>query len=375
MDQQHPVTNYIKDAKKQGMSNDEIVRELTAAGWQVNQILDAVLHHVVPVPVPGAGQTTVSADNIITVKNISKSYDGKAKALDNVSLEVRRGSITGLLGPNGAGKTTLVRILTTLLSPTSGQATVAGFDVVHQAQLLRSAIGLAGQYAAVDAILTGRENLEMVGRLYHLTAEQAKARASELLRQFNLEDAADRLSKTYSGGMRRRLDLAASLIMRPQILFLDEPTTGLDPRSRFEMWDVIRELVEGGTTVLLTTQYLEEADQLADYIFVIDHGHIIAQGTADQLKRQVGGDVLELHLLDHSLAPKAAEMIKEFGDEPPQGNTTSGIITMATSGGAQALVEAVRKMDEQKIKLNDVMLRRPSLDDVFMKLTGHGTDM
>ncbi len=314
MNSQHPVTTYIKDAKKQGMSNQEIIAELTKAGWQVNQILDAVLHHVVPVPVPGPGQTAPPADNIITVKEISKSYDGKSKALDSVSLEVRRGSITGLLGPNGAGKTTLVRILTTLLSPTSGQATVAGFDVVHQAQQLRGAIGLAGQYAAVDAILTGRENLEMVGRLYHLTKEQAKARAAELLKQFSLEDAGDRQASTYSGGMRRRLDLAASLIMKPQILFLDEPTTGLDPRSRFDMWNVIRDLVEGGTTVLLTTQYLEEADQLADFIFVIDHGRIIAQGTADQLKKQVGGDVLELHLTDHHAAAAVAESIKHFGD-------------------------------------------------------------
>ncbi len=367
----HPVTQYIEEARKQGMSHEEIVKELTTAGWQVNEILDAVLKHSVPVPVPGKAPTP--SDAIISVKGITKSYDHKTKALDNVSLEVKRGSITALLGPNGAGKTTLVRILTTLLSPTSGQATVAGFDVVHQTQHIRSSIGLAGQYAAVDDILTGRENLEMVGRLYHLSAAEAKARAAELLKRFSLEDAGDRLSKTYSGGMRRRLDLAASLIMKPKILFLDEPTTGLDPRSRFEMWDVIRDLVEGGATVLLTTQYLEEADQLADYIFVIDHGHIIAQGTTNELKSQVGGDVLELHLTDHHAVTQAAEAIKEFGDEAPQANPSNGIITMATSKGAQALVEAVRQLDAQQIKLSDVMLRRPSLDDVFMKLTGHSS--
>ena len=356
------------------MSHEQIVSELTAAGWQVEQILEAVMKRVVPVPVPGAAPNKMVSDTIISVSGITKSYDHKTKALDNVSLQVKRGSVTALLGPNGAGKTTLVRILTTLLSPTSGQATVAGFDVVHQAQQLRSAIGLAGQYAAVDAILTGRENLEMVGRLYHLSKEQAKARAAELLKQFHLEDAGDRAAQTYSGGMRRRLDLAASLIMKPQILFLDEPTTGLDPRSRFDMWNVIRELVEGGTTVLLTTQYLEEADQLADYIFVIDHGHIIAQGTADQLKKQVGGDVLELHLTDHHAAGKVAASIKHFGDQAPEASNTSGIITMPTSKGAQVLVEVVRELDTQKVKLSDVMLRRPSLDDVFMKLTGHGAE-
>jgi ABC-2 type transport system ATP-binding protein len=214
----------------------------------------------------------------------------------------------------------------------------------------------------------------MVARLYHLSDSEAKVRASQLLKQFELEDAADRPAKTYSGGMRRRLDLAASLIMRPKMLFLDEPTTGLDPRSRFALWNVIRDLVEEGTTVLLTTQYLEEADQLADYIFVIDHGRIIAQGTADTLKRQTGGDVLELHLSQHDKAPIAAEMIREFGDGEPKANTTNGIVVMPTDKGASILVDVVRKLDSNGLKLSDVMLRRPSLDDVFMKLTGHGAE-
>lgn len=309
-------------------------------------------------------------EQIITVQQVSKLY-GKLKALDQVSLTVQKGSVTALLGPNGAGKTTLVRILTTLLTPSEGQATIAGLDVVKDAHDLRSIIGLAGQYAAVDEFLSGRENLEMVGRLYQLSAKEAKARATELLTQFNLEDAANRPLKTYSGGMRRRLDLAASLVIKPKVLFLDEPTTGLDPRSRFALWNVIRDLVAGGTTVLLTTQYLEEADQLAHQIFVIDHGKIIAQGTPDELKKQVGGEVLELHVTTHTDAPKAAELIKEFGSAEPVSDTTSGIVTMSAAGGASVLIDVVRKLDTAQIKLLDITLRRPSLDDVFMKLTGH----
>lgn len=367
---QHPITQYVKDAKAQGLTNDQIIKALTNAGWQVNEILDIVLRHILPVPLPGKD---TSAQIIISVNGVSKFYD-KFKALDNISLNVQRGSVTAILGPNGAGKTTLLKILTTLLSPSSGTATVSGFDVVRDAQKLRAAIGVAGQYAAVDEILTGRENLEMVGKLYHLTPADAKTRAAELLKQFDLEDAGDRTSKTYSGGMRRRLDLAASLVMKPKMLFLDEPTTGLDPHGRFALWNVIRDLVAGGTTVLLTTQYLEEADQLAHYIFVIDHGHIIAQGTKDELKSQAGGEVLELHMTEHRDAEKAAEIIKEFGDEPPHANIDTGVVTMPSAGGAAVLVDVVRKLDGANLKLSDVILRRPSLDDVFMKLTGHSTE-
>ena len=286
-------------------------------------------------------------------------------------MTVKRGSVTALLGPNGAGKTTLIRALTTLLRPTSGVITIAGFNTVGDAQKLRSIIGLAGQSVALDEILTGRENLEMVGRLYHLKTRDAQARAAELLKQFELEDAADRTVKTYSGGMRRRLDLAASIIFRPKILFLDEPTTGLDPRSRFMLWHTIRDLVADGTTVMLTTQYMEEADQLAQYIFVIDHGHIIAQGTADELKRQVGGDMIEIHMTNHRDAPRAANAIIQFGSEQPRVNEDSGIITMPVKGGAPVLVDIVRQLDDVSLKLSDIILRRPSLDDVFMKLTGH----
>lgn len=317
-----------------------------------------------------AAQPVADAAPVITVKQISKTY-GKVTALDQVSLKVQKGSVTALLGPNGAGKTTLVRILTTLLAPTNGQATIAGLDLIKDAHQLRSIIGLAGQYAAVDEFLSGRENLEMVGRLYQLSCKEAKVRATELLTQFQLEEAGNRTLKTYSGGMRRRLDLAASLVIKPKILFLDEPTTGLDPRSRFALWTVIRELVAGGTTVLLTTQYLEEADQLAHQVFVIDHGKIIAQGTPDELKTQVGGEVLELHVTNHQETTRAAEVIRQFGTGEPQADTTSGIVTMSATGGAAVLIDVVRQLDAAHISVLDITLRRPSLDDVFMKLTGH----
>jgi ABC-2 type transport system ATP-binding protein len=357
----HAVKDYISKARGAGMSNQQIVQMLAAAGWQMHDLIDIIIEP----------QQKEPTDSIISIKNVSKQYDKNIRALDNVSFDVARGRVTALLGPNGAGKTTLVRILTTLLQPTSGTVTIAGLDVVKDANRLRSIIGLTGQYAAVDEILTGRENLEMVGRLYHMRALEAKKRAAELLKQFDLEDAADRIAKTYSGGMRRRLDLAASLVMRPKVLFLDEPTTGLDPRSRFALWDVIRDLVKDGTTVLLTTQYLEEADQLADKIFVIDKGHIIAQGTADELKHQVGGDVLELHVNNIADAAHAAQTIKRYGDAAPTIDQTSGQITMPVSRGASVLIDVVRELDGAKIGIRNILMRRPSLDDVFMKLTGH----
>ncbi len=364
---EHPITKYVKEARQAGMTNEQIMEELNRAGWKTHEIFEIVLEQGAPVA-PSA--PTMPSDRIISVNGISKVF-GKLKAVDNVSLTVKRGKVTALLGPNGAGKTTLVRMLTTLQIPTAGSAKVAGLDIVQDAQQLRSIIGLAGQYAAVDEILTGRENLEMVGRLYHLTIAAAKTRAKELLKQFDLEEAADRPVKNYSGGMRRRLDLAASLIIRPKILFLDEPTTGLDPQGRFALWQIIRDLVDDGTTVLLTTQYLEEADQLAEDIFVIDHGRIIAQGTPDELKRQVGGEVLELHVADHHEAERAAKVVEQFGQEKPHFDITTGIVTMPTAKGASVLIDVVRQMDSASIKLADIILRRPSLDDVFIKLTGH----
>lgn len=357
------LTDFVTQSRQYGMTNEQIMQELLGAGWEVRDVADIVLER----------EEALSGDAIISAHGISKHFKN-VKALDNVSLDVKRGQVTALLGPNGAGKTTLVRVLSTLLTPTSGTAEVAGLDVVRDAQALRRIIGLAGQYAAVDEILSGRENLEMVARLYHLTKAESKKRAAELLRQFDLEDAADRQLKTYSGGMRRRLDLAASIVIKPKILFLDEPTTGLDPRSRFTMWNVIRDLVHAGTTVLLTTQYLEEADQLANYVFVIDHGHIIEKGTPDELKNKVGGDIVHLHIAHYADAEAAARIIQPFGEASAISNPDTGIVTMPVSGGAAILVDVVRALDAAGIKISDISLRRPSLDDVFMKLTGHAAE-
>jgi ABC-2 type transport system ATP-binding protein len=311
---------------------------------------------------------------IIEAEGLRKRYKDVV-ALDGVDLAVGEGRILGLLGPNGAGKTTAVRILTTLLDADEGRATVAGFDVVRDAEILRSVIGLAGQYAAVDENLTGLENLEMVGSLYHLPKAEARSRAEDVLERFELADAADRTAKTYSGGMRRRLDLGASLVARPRVLFLDEPTTGLDPRSRFELWDIIRELQKEGTTLLLTTQYLEEADVLADRIAVIDVGKVIAEGTADELKARVGGDVLDLRVADRARIAAAAGAVLGLGLGGAQVDNASGQISIpAGTDGASVLTEAVRRLDAEGVVLADVALHRPTLDDVFLRLTGRSAE-
>ena len=313
-------------------------------------------------------------EQAILVEGLTKRF-GEVEALRGVDLEVAPGSVVGLLGPNGAGKTTAVRILTTLLSPDGGRATVGGYDVVRDAERLRHVIGLAGQSAAVDENLTGLENLEMVGRLYHVDPEEARRRARSVLERFELTDAADRRAKTYSGGMRRRLDLGASLVGRPAILFLDEPTTGLDPRSRLEMWDIIRELQKDGTTLLLTTQYLDEADRLADRIAVIDGGLVIAEGTSDELKTRVGGEVLAVRVGDRARVSEAAGAILGLGPGGGQVDSVTGEITVPIgSDGTRILTEAVRRLDAARIELADIALRRPTLDDVFMALTGHAAD-
>ncbi|MEO0561220.1 MAG: ATP-binding cassette domain-containing protein [Chloroflexota bacterium] len=307
------------------------------------------------------------ANNTITVENVTKSF-GDLHALKGVSFHAPAGEVLGLLGPNGAGKTTLVRIMTTLLMPDSGSVTVAGIDVLNDRQAARAAIGLAGQYPAVDEVLTGRENLMMVGQLYHMSRKQARARADELLEQFTLTDAGGRPVKTYSGGMRRRLDLAASIVAKPPVLFLDEPTTGLDPRTRIDMWNAIRALVSDGTTLLLTTQYLEEADELANEIIVMDQGAVIATGTASELKGELASDYLVLSVADKDQTNAAMAALRGIGtDEPTRDN---GHITIPVVDGGQAIVEAVRVLDGQGIRIADLRLREPSLNDVFLAITG-----
>lgn len=309
----------------------------------------------------------------VIARGLVKHY-GKVKALDGIDLTVPRGSVLCLLGPNGAGKTTAIRILTTLLRPDAGTAEVAGVDVLKDPREVRRKIGLSGQYAAVDEYLTGFENLDMIGRLYHLGRKVSRERARELLAQFQLEDAGDRMAKTYSGGMRRRLDLAGALVADPPVLFLDEPTTGLDPRSRIDMWEVIKRLVTGGTSLLLTTQNLEEADLLASNIVVIDHGKVIAEGTADQLKAQVGGERLEITVADGAQLGAAKDLLEPLGVGRASLELHRRSLLMPVSGGARVLTEALRRLDAAQIGVDDVGLRRPTLDDVFLAFTGHATE-
>ena len=310
----------------------------------------------------------------VIAEDLVKTYrNGAVRALDHLSLDVEEGTVLSVLGPNGAGKTTCVRILATLLRPDSGRAMVGGIDVIKHPEKVREVIGLSGQYAAVDEILTGWDNLVMFGQLYHLGKKASVARAEELLERFSLTDSAKRPIKTYSGGMRRRLDLAASLIVKPKVLFLDEPTTGLDPRGRQEMWSVIEELVKGGVTLLLTTQYLEEADQLADEIAVIDHGKVIARGTSDVLKKQVGGERLEIVVETQHIA-KTVEVVSTVSGHKAIVDEGLRMISAPVSTGATALIEALRSLDTAGIHPLDVSLKRPSLDDVFLSLTGHAAE-
>jgi ABC-2 type transport system ATP-binding protein len=308
-------------------------------------------------------------DFMIEVERVEKRF-GDTHALAGIDMVAARGKVLALLGPNGAGKTTLVRILTTLLKPDAGRARVAGFDVVADAEALRSVIGLAGQYAAVDELLTGRENLELVGLWYHLEKGVYRQRAQEVLERFSLTDAGDKLVKTYSGGMRRRLDIGASLIARPPVLFLDEPTTGLDPRTRNDVWRFIEDLVTAGTTVLLTTQYMEEAERLADKIVVIDTGRVIAEGSASDLKDRLGGDMLEARVTRSTDLDRVVELLADLAHAKPRVDPERQLVSVPTKGGTSLLIESGRRLADADILLDDLGLRRPSLDDVFLTLTG-----
>ncbi|MEV5428430.1 ATP-binding cassette domain-containing protein [Streptomyces sp. NPDC052701] len=308
----------------------------------------------------------------VRAEGLEKHYGGE-RALDGFDLAVREGTVHGLLGPNGAGKTTAVRILATLVRPDGGRATVAGLDVARQQREVRARIGFAGQYAAVDEVLTGRQNLEMFGRLFHLGGRRARARAAELLERFGLADAADRGVDGYSGGMRRRLDLAASVVLAPAVLFLDEPTTGLDPRSRGEVWDCVRELVAGGTTVLLTTQYLEEADRLASRITVIDRGRAIADDTPDGLKNLIGGDRIEVVVAERADIPRAVKAVARVTDGEPETDERELRVHAPVTDRVAALTGVARTLQDEGVEVEDIGLRRPSLDEVFLRLTGHRT--
>jgi ABC-2 type transport system ATP-binding protein len=324
-------------------------------------------------PVPSLEDEGGNVTAVVEAFGLVKHYKD-VRALDGLDLSVPEGSILGLLGPNGAGKTTAVNILTTLLRPDAGHATVAGADVLADPGEVRKRIGLSGQYAAVDEHLTGFENLDMIGRLYRLGRDKARVRARELLDRFDLSDAADRPVKTYSGGMRRRLDLAGAIVAEPPVLFLDEPTTGLDPRGRTDMWGVIRDLVGRGTTLLLTTQYLEEADNLADHIVVIDRGRAIAHGTSDELKAMIGGERIEVAVTDQGELPRVGEIVAMHAAGAVQVDERNRIVTAPIEGGAKAFTRALRAVDDEGIDVHDVGLRRPTLDDVFLILTGRAAE-
>jgi ABC-2 type transport system ATP-binding protein len=310
---------------------------------------------------------------IIRAENVVKRFGKETLALDGVSIAIAPGSIYGLLGPNGAGKTTLIRVLATLLEPDSGEAWVDGVDVLADPVTARTKIGLAGQSAAIDGFLTGRENVVMIGQLYGLSTKEAKARAEDVLRRIELTEAADRQVKTYSGGMRRRLDLAASLVGRPAVMFLDEPTTGIDPRSRIDIWDIIRDLQSDGTTLLMTTQYLEEVDYLADRIGVIDHGRLIAEGTANELKSQIGGTVIEV-IVPEEQREQATQVLRGVTSEEPMYEPNKRCLVVHAPEGAHTLLVVVRALDEAGVVPDDLEMHKPTLDEVFLTLTGHVTD-